>query len=191
MGVRHTLAKLLIPKLYQTGFASAYDTPRPSILYLARQNRKELVGAEIGVGDGSNAESILSLLDIKTLYLVDPYVPYVVDEQFWSYESYKEATMSKMTKFGDKVEFIVRDACDAAGYMAGPLDFVYIDSNHQYEHVKDDLVTYYWMLKGDGLLCGHDFWSDYPGVIRAVSEFSVHNHLKLLVERRDWWLLSS
>jgi hypothetical protein len=38
---------------------------------------QELVGAEIGVLQGLNAVSILSNLNMRKLYLVDPYMPYL------------------------------------------------------------------------------------------------------------------
>lgn len=48
------------------------------------------------------------------------------------------------------------------------LDFVYIDGNHKYSVVKDDID--YWLpkIKPDGLICGHDYDPKYPGVIQAV-----------------------
>ena len=47
---------------------------RPALRTLI--GRKNLVGCEIGVGEGINALQILRELDIKTLYLIDPYERY-------------------------------------------------------------------------------------------------------------------
>ena len=40
------------------------------------KNKKQLIGVEIGVQWGVNSKWMLDNLDIKKLYLVDPYVPY-------------------------------------------------------------------------------------------------------------------
>ena len=44
---------------------------RPSLRNLIGKN--SLVGAEIGVGEGTNSLNILENLDILKLYLIDPY----------------------------------------------------------------------------------------------------------------------
>lgn len=57
------------------------------------------------------------------------------------------------------------------------LDMVFIDASHEYEDVKRDIDTATTILqhgcireKRTGLLCGHDFSNDYPGVQQAVRE---------------------
>jgi len=53
------------------------DLPRPMILHIKKlYGTKLLIGVEIGVGECKNALSILKLLNMKMLYLVDPYMPY-------------------------------------------------------------------------------------------------------------------
>jgi hypothetical protein len=48
----------------------------------------------------------------------------------------------------------------------GALDFVFIDANHDYEAVAQDLDD--WAPKVSDMLAGHD-WTE-PGVSRAVNE---------------------
>ena len=47
---------------------------RPALNQL--KNRKKLVGAELGVGEGGHAYFYLSELDIALVYLIDPYQIY-------------------------------------------------------------------------------------------------------------------
>lgn len=47
-------------------------------------------------------------------------------------------------------------------------DFVFIDANHSYQSVKEDLDA--WLPKTRGIICGHDFGGTYKGVQKAVEE---------------------
>lgn len=54
------------------------------------------------------------------------------------------------------------------------LDFVFIDGSHEYEDVKQDILTWLPKVKDGGILAGHDFYLEshdyFPGVRKAVKE---------------------
>ena len=53
------------------------------------------------------------------------------------------------------------------------LDFVFIDASHEYEDVKNDIVSWLPKIKHGGILAGHDYWSDpdsWPSVRKAVND---------------------
>lgn len=50
----------------------------------------------------------------------------------------------------------------------GQADMVFIDGDHSYPGVKNDIINYRSLLRGGGLLCGHDF--NWEGVRQAVTE---------------------
>ena len=50
------------------------------------------------------------------------------------------------------------------------VDWVFIDGCHAYEQVKSDITLWKSRLKQGGLLSGHDYVSDCPGVMKAVNE---------------------
>ncbi len=52
---------------------------RPFIKYLKENTTNGLVGAEIGVKRGENAEDILNNLNIEALYLIDPWEVYDIE----------------------------------------------------------------------------------------------------------------
>ena len=56
-----------------------FSYTRPMIGYIrsSYRNKNDLVGCEIGVGRGHNAKNILTKLNCKKLYLIDPYLPYI------------------------------------------------------------------------------------------------------------------
>jgi Methyltransferase domain len=58
--------------------------------------------------------------------------------------------------------------------MLEPLDRVYVDGNHRYEGVKDDLTAYYPLVRPGGVVAGDDYglrgwWGD--GITEAVDQF--------------------
>lgn len=58
----------------------------------------------------------------------------------------------------------------ARHYEDSSLDFVFIDANHKYESVKKDIAAWRPKVKPGGLICGHDYSQDYPGVMLPVCE---------------------
>jgi predicted O-methyltransferase YrrM len=46
------------------------------------------------------------------------------------------------------------------------IDFLFLDTEHSYEHVKEEILAWYPKIKTGGIIAGHDF--DFKGVHRAV-----------------------
>jgi len=161
-----------------------------------QQPLRHLVGAEIGVFKGENAESILNLLNIKELVLVDPWAEY---EDKVSGQSVKSSEQEKRFGFvtnkfknNQKVRIIREYSINVAKmFEDNYFDFVYLDGDHSYEAVMVDLEAWYPKLKQFGVMCGDDY--GHPsgvGVIKAVTEFSFKN--KLLVgygEDNQFWFV--
>lgn len=151
--------------------------PRFSTKIIKRNLRKDLIGAEIGTDKGVNAKNILENLSIQKLYLIDPY------EDTLSKKSEKSAK-KMLRKWKNKIIFIKKRSSDAVKDIPDNLDFVYVDGDHSYEVVNEDIKDYYKKIKKGGILSGHDI--DQKGVYRAVSEFSVKNKIIPLIDFQDW-----
>ena len=149
---------------------------RPSLgLYF--RDRKNLVGAEIGVFTGLNSLSILKSLDIKKLYLIDQYdYNRNISGTKLSKENAEkvhEVAKNRLDPFKDKIVWINKESSKSIEDIKDELDFVYVDGDHKYEAVKKDIELYYPLLKEDGMMSFHDF--DAPdennGVVQAVHEY--------------------
>ena len=155
--------------------------------------KKDLVGAEIGVYDGENARIMLKNLDIKKLYLIDPYINNVAgfkDKKL--IERIKTFAHLELRDFKDKIEFIEKPSEEAINEIKEKLDFVYIDGNHTYEYVKKDIELYSKKVKENGLIAGHDY--ENKDVTKAVHEFAKANSLVVATARdvedertNEWW----
>lgn len=151
-------------------------------------DHESISGAEIGVGRGNHAAFLLQTLDICQFYLIDPYVAYDQEDRSKGISSEmmvdaKSVAEDTLVNF-ESVTFINKYSDDAVSSLPRELDFVYIDGNHDYEYVKSDLDNYYTVVKSGGILAGHDYNSDWPGVILAVNEFANQRDLEV---REDLW----
>ena len=173
--------------------------PRP-FERLALNGKKDLVGAEIGVFEGDHALSLFEHLDIRKLYLIDPYELY--NDYFEGKKHYghdqpllnlaKVNAYKKLYEYNDRIVWIEKYSNDAVSEIDEELDFVYIDGNHQETYVLDDITNYLPNVKrGRGVIGGHDFYNgfqrDHDGVVNAVIKYAIKNHLDLQVELPDWW----
>lgn len=188
--IRHFLVKLLAPNLYKSMRAQDTWRPRPMIEFVRKNLGDPLTGVEIGVRQGKNAEGILKTLSIRKLYLIDPYEPYIeVNGELIDPRNALQKCKERLSKFGEKVKFIIKKSSEAVNEIPDDLDFVYIDGNHAYEFVKKDIELYYPKIKTGGVLGGHDFTPSTKGVFKAVMEFVTDNELKLHGEDTDWWVV--
>lgn len=163
------------------------------ILFIKNEKTwSDVVGVEIGTLRGLNAVSIVQNLNIKQLYLVDPYILY--DDGINAYQNrtkdYKIAQQN-VKAFKDKVTFVTKKSEDAVDDIPNDLDFVYIDGNHSYEYVKKDIEMYYPKVKPGGILGGHDFRAGFYGLCTAVLEFANEHQINLYGDHTDWWFVKS
>ena len=160
---------------------------------------RRLVGVEIGVHKGEHAESLLSHLDIKTLYLVDPYAMYAEYEESRSHygddaslDLAKAEAIGRLAPNAGKISWGFKRSGDAAAEIPDGIDFVYVDGDHEEHSVRADIASFYPKVRSGGVIGGHDvyngFTRQHDGVVRAVSQFAVRNDLTLQVELPDWWI---
>ncbi len=76
-------------------------------------------------------------------------------------------------------------------FLDETLDFCFIDADHRYENVLQDLLHWFPKIKAGGTFGGHDYNSNWPGVMKAVDEFVSNNNLILNIhsEQSSWSVL--
>lgn len=153
-------------------------------------------GAEVGVHRGRTSSRLLSEFPKVHLYLVDLWgrapvetndpITRLTDEQ---QQEYYLETQQQIRFANGRAEILRMDSVAAVEEMQ-PLDFSFVDADHEYAGCTRDIAAYWNAVKSGGILCGHDYGkSDLPGVTLAVDEFVQARELELHVaEGNIWWL---
>jgi precorrin-6B methylase 2 len=143
---------------------------------------------EIGSGEGGSAAAFAEACPAARLYCIDPFELY--EEQRENGKTILDVVNGTPEALADtaaKCHFVdrmtpVQKRSNAAADELPPADIVFVDGDHSYATVLDDLRRYWPKLKPGGLLIGHDFSTRFPGVIDAVVEWeseagvTVHVH---------------
>jgi predicted O-methyltransferase YrrM len=161
---------------------------------------KPLTIAEIGVDYGTHAMEMLAHLNVKKMYLVDPY------------ESFHDCSSGNVSQKDMDVDFslmfkrlmehfdfnkvvLVRQKSAFASTLFPDefFDFVYIDARHDYEPVKEDITLWWPKVKVGGIIGGHDY-TRIPFVERAVKEFAEENKLDIIpfledIQNPEWGII--
>jgi hypothetical protein len=148
-----------------------------------------IIVAEVGVEKGINAAEMVQKMNISKLYLIDDYLPYTdylggfcppgIQEEVY------RVMFKNLTPHLDKIVFITRSSTLAVKLFADDFfDFVYIDGNHNYDSVKQDISIWFPKVKKGGILGGHDFDVrniERQDVTEAVKDFTKENNLEYMV----------
>lgn len=133
---------------------------------------------EIGVFRGKNAQVFREMFPDAHLYLVDPWLPdelYMeiggaVSEQQTIFKQAFERVTS-LFKDDPNVTIIRKPSIEAVHDIPPPLDLVFIDANHAYAFVKQNILAWQPKLRLGGILSGHNYGQPrLPGVTQAVQE---------------------
>lgn len=157
--------------------------PRDVVLSMIPQGA---VGAEVGVFRGQFSRLLLTECKPKKLHLIDPWINQEGEDVQASWYGTKSTHV--MGTLYERVQARFAHAIGKGrvelhrgfsgevlrGFAAASLDFIYIDGDHRYEGVKDDLACAMRVVRPGGLIVADDYrtggwWKD--GVIRAVNEF--------------------
>lgn len=127
-------------------------------------------GIEVGTFKGEFSREILNMWN-GTLYMLDVWSPlgneYVDGSNHANFENgvYGD-TISNIKGFEDR-GIMIRCNSEVGSkiFENESLDFAYIDANHAYSFVKQDINLWWPKVKKGGWLCGHDYlnldwWKD-------------------------------
>jgi len=153
--MRKTIQKLLRIK----GYKIIKIYPRPMFEFINKQEKKNLTGAEIGVLKGENAARILKSLDIKHLYLIDPYMEYDIkyDKPINEMRIFNDITPEKVEALFNGIYRAYKTTQDILGLRAIIVKFGYDDVDLNFRNwlntlSKQDLQRLYMELGTQPLL---------------------------------------
>lgn len=169
-------------------------------------NRRGLTGeaAEIGVYRGEFSEHILTHWRGLKLHLVDAWrhLPQYVDIANHSDEAHlanMQIACRRLAKYSQRMHIHRALSTDAAQrFTDATLDFVYLDANHSFDAVWQDLHAWYPKIRLGGVLAGHDYLDgELPegsfGVASAVNAFQQKYGLSVELTNdhpwRSWYLV--
>ena len=122
------------------------------------------IGAEIGVSNGRYSKWLIQKNRGLKLYCIDPWTAY--DEyverhgegaQVLQDASY-EATKKRLAPFDCHI--IKKTSMDALkDFKDESLDFVFIDGNHTFQYVVNDIAEWSKKVRKGGIISGHDYWN--------------------------------
>ena len=116
-------------------------------------------GAEIGTERGKYAQVLCETNPDLRLFCVDSWI---------SYENYREHVSQEQQNgfYKEAVDRLAPHNCmliksfsmDALKFFEDEsLDFVYLDANHEFQHVTNDIAEWSKKVRKGGIVSGHDF----------------------------------
>ena len=117
-------------------------------------------GAEIGVLSGKYSEILCRSNPKAKIYSIDSWKSYPEFPDFFEKnklsDSYNYA-VKLLSKYKNS-EIIKKTSMEAVhGFPDASLDFVYIDANHTFEYVLEDITEWAKKVRKGGIVAGHDF----------------------------------
>ena len=158
-------------------------------------NKLELTGTgiEIGVRVGKFSHKILAETKLSRLISLD----------VWNEKKNLNRTYTLLEEYKKRSVLIKGNSLTSYDMFPDEFfDFIHIDSDHRYFHVKQELELYWPKLKKGGIYSGHDYmdgwwrgdeWRDF-GVIEAVDEFVAQHQQKLHIcgdSWKSWWFVKN
>ena len=145
--------------------------------------------AEIGVLTGALSDLVLRRCEGLRIAMVDNWLPQA--KQPASYiatrdeharhdlsraRAHRQQAEKVAAHWGGQALIMPMSSARAAGFFApGSFDLVFLDADHSYEGVRDDIAAWAPLVRSGGWLGGHDYANgdprfDFSGVSRAVDE---------------------
>lgn len=155
-------------------------------------------GVEVGSAFGQFATQIAGQWKGRSLAMIDPWENLPKEEYRENHEAVDYIQWHRICQDlaarDNRLRLIKARSMDAVKEFENlSLDWVYIDGNHDYGFVLQDLDAWYNKVKTGGVLCGHDFYNNFEGgnwcgVADAVLRWMRERHFVFTVTPcTSWW----
>lgn len=173
-----------------------YERPHTDIIRkIIRQSRVKRY-CEIGVYCGENVNAVINTCPtLKEVVLVDAYNK-IKGSQWFYKEDYilknAKAIAHRLLDKDKRVRWLEQESVIASSkFKDNYFDMVFIDADHKYEKIKQDILSWYPKIKKGGIISGHDYTINKFGVAKAVNELFDEKNIVLydagvwLVKKND------
>jgi predicted O-methyltransferase YrrM len=150
---------------------------------------KDSIVVELGTGYGQTACMIAQQCkDIKTIYTIDPYLPYKTsfnpNDNFGKKEVENAKLVAKhnieFSGSKDKIKLIVEDCKTAiSNFKNNSIDLLFYDASRNDDATNEDLLMWYKKIKTGGIISGHCWNELRNGIIRFKNEINNKNRLSI------------
>jgi predicted O-methyltransferase YrrM len=156
----------------------------------ALQGREDMKMIEIGSYMGESTFIFASQLLFKEIICIDP----LSGEELFNEMSNRTWDEVRRefwtnTRHWDNIRLFQDYSYNVHGnFEDESVDVVYIDGNHGYDDVTNDLKLYLPKIKPGGIICGHDYSDPHPEVIQAVNDF-FKKEPEMIFQDSSWAIL--
>lgn len=162
-------------------------------------------GVEVGVCTGRYSKILCENIPGLQLLGIDPYISDKGHSYFRDQSKHNSNLDLAREALAPYPNFVLAIAFshDVAQFIADEsLDFVFIDGDHAYESVKQDINDWFPKVRKGGIVSGHDYYlfrSGRGGIVQAVDEFAAQHGYQVTStgwtkdahqddKQPDWWI---
>jgi predicted O-methyltransferase YrrM len=154
------------------------------LTWLANTSAKCNTIVEFGSYKGRSCRAMADNTD-GIIWAVDPWSDEVIPGVTADVLSEFKANLSDHIKSGKVIP--VQEVSEKFS-LDKSVDMVFIDADHNYDHVTQDIINAMSLVKPNGIISGHDYGCpDWPDVALAVN--NLFNNIE--VEDSIWWIVRS
>jgi len=138
----------------------------------------QIIGVEVGLWKGDFASMMLDENRRLKWIAVDPYSEYGArpKNQAW-WDGICKKVVSKMDRFGDRFTLIRKSSKEGVKDLPNNVDFVFVDGNHDYKFVCEDVSLFEKKIRPGGIMSGHDYF--FEDIYKAVDEYAEEHNRDL------------
>ena len=148
-------------------------------------------GAEIGVHKGKY--TVFFCEAGLNMFAVDPWMGFIGQGQDQTkqevQDGYYQQAFSRLSRYNCKI--VRKTSMDAlADFEDGSLDFVYIDGDHSFQHIANDIVYWSKKVRRGGTVSGHDYFNTWSGAKNVLCQVGVIvDAYTKAFDINPWWLV--
>ena len=132
-------------------------------------------GVEVGTHRGESAEFWLKNSPQLHLTCIDPYIAYNARHSQDEQDAVYAEALERLKPYN--AEIIRETSLDAVdSFEDKSLDFVYIDGDHEFDPVMQDLICWAQKVRGGGVVMLHDYCVMWRGGVMAAVDAYTKSH---------------